>query len=83
MESDESVCRLTKIIVELADRFGLKSIGEGVEKDMQSESLQKFGCDFIQGYLYGKPAEITDLPAMCDWAETADSDKDFIARKAA
>jgi len=83
MESDESVCRLTKIIVELADRFGLKSIGEGVEKELQSESLQKFGCDFIQGYLYGKPAETNDLPAMCDWDVAAESDTDYLAQKAA
>lgn len=65
MDSDESVRRLTKIIVELADRFDLESIGEGVELEAQSEVLQQFGCDFLQGYLYGKPSAPIDVPALC------------------
>jgi len=45
MESDESVRRLTRIIVELAEKFDLTPIGEGVELVAEFESLQQFGCD--------------------------------------
>ena len=69
METDSSVRRLTKIIVELAERFDLASIGEGVEVEAQSTSLQQFGCDYLQGYLYGKPAESDDVPALCGWID--------------
>jgi len=67
MGSDKSVLRLTQVIVELADRFSLTSIGEGVELDEQAISLQKFGCDLLQGYLFGKPAGPIDVPALCGW----------------
>ncbi len=69
METDESVCRLTKVIVELADRFELKSIGEGVELDVQSSSLKEYGCDYLQGYKYGKPSSPDEVPALCGWVK--------------
>ncbi len=67
MATDESVCRLTKVIVELADRFDLESIGEGVEQDVQSTTLQNYGCDYLQGYMYGKPSRAEEVPALCGW----------------
>jgi len=73
MGSDKSVLRLTQVIVELADRFSLAAIGEGVEIDEQSTSLQKFGCDLLQGYLYGKPVEAIDVPALCGWQQIGGS----------
>jgi len=69
METDESVRRLTKIIVELAEKFDLMPIGEGVEVIAQSESLQDFGCDLLQGYLYGKPSEASQVPMLCKWID--------------
>jgi len=79
MESDESVRRLTRIIVELADKFDLTPIGEGVELVAESESLQQFGCDLLQGYLYGKPSEPGSVAALCGW----DGADDAANRKAA
>jgi len=69
MGADKSVLRLTQVIVELADRFNLAAIGEGVEIDEQAASLQQFGCDLLQGYLYGKPAEAIEIPALCGWKQ--------------
>ncbi len=79
METDESVRRLTQVIVELAYRFDLEPIGEGVEDLAQKASLKEFGCDLLQGYLYAKPAEADDVPAMCGWS----SDNHFQTKKAA
>ncbi len=73
MGSDKSVLRLTQVIVELADRFSLAAIGEGVEIDEQSTSLQQFGCDLLQGYLYGKPVEAIDVPTLCGWQQIGGS----------
>ena len=42
-------------IVELAHRFGLKSVAEGVETWHESHKLQGIGCQIAQGYLFAKP----------------------------
>jgi diguanylate cyclase (GGDEF)-like protein len=44
------------VVIDLADRLGLKTIGEGVETPAQAEALRNLGCDVAQGYLYGRPA---------------------------
>jgi len=69
METNLSDRRLTEVIVDLAERFGLAPIGEGVEVETQSNTLQQFGCDLLQGYLLGKPTEVDDVPAVCGWLD--------------
>ncbi len=46
---------LCEVFVELAKRFGLKTVGEGIELIHESHKLQSLGCDVGQGYLYAKP----------------------------
>jgi EAL domain-containing protein (putative c-di-GMP-specific phosphodiesterase class I) len=46
---------LCETIVELAKRFGLKSVAEGIETTHESHKLQGVGCDIGQGYLFAKP----------------------------
>lgn len=46
---------LCETIVELAHRFGLKAVAEGVETHHESHKLQALGCDVGQGYLFAKP----------------------------
>jgi EAL domain-containing protein (putative c-di-GMP-specific phosphodiesterase class I) len=41
--------------VELAKRFGLKTVAEGVDTTHESHKLQALGCDIGQGYLFAKP----------------------------
>ncbi|MCH7623029.1 MAG: EAL domain-containing protein, partial [Nitrospinae bacterium] len=51
----EEDATLAKAIVTLAKAMNLKTIGEGVETEIQKEVLRSIGCDFIQGYLLSKP----------------------------
>jgi diguanylate cyclase (GGDEF)-like protein/PAS domain S-box-containing protein len=44
-------------IVALAHALDIEVIAEGVENDAQRDFLQRCGCDFIQGYLIGRPAD--------------------------
>ena len=46
---------LCETIVELAKRFELKTVAEGIETVHESHKLQGLGCDIGQGYLFAKP----------------------------
>ncbi|MGE5677547.1 MAG: putative bifunctional diguanylate cyclase/phosphodiesterase, partial [Pseudomonadota bacterium] len=46
---------LVKSILSLAHDIGLKVVAEGVENEYQRECLAQCECDFVQGYLIGKP----------------------------
>ena len=46
---------LCETIVELAKRFELKVVAEGIETTHESHKLQGLGCDIGQGYLFAKP----------------------------
>jgi EAL domain-containing protein (putative c-di-GMP-specific phosphodiesterase class I) len=46
---------LCETIVELAKRFELKTVAEGIESAHESHKLQGIGCDIGQGYLFARP----------------------------
>ena len=52
---------LCEVFVELAKRFGLKTVAEGIELVHESHKLQALGCDVGQGYLYAKPMSKAQL----------------------
>ncbi len=57
---------LCETIVELAKRFDIKTVAEGIETTHESHKLQGIGCDIGQGYLFAKPmakAAFVDLLA--------------------
>jgi diguanylate cyclase (GGDEF)-like protein/PAS domain S-box-containing protein len=55
---------LCEAIIVMAHKLGLQVIGEGVEHHLQDEMLDKFGCDFVQGYLYSRPILAEQLDAI-------------------
>ncbi len=55
---------LVESIIGLSHSFDLKVIAEGVELEEQVDLLKDMGCDYIQGYYYGKPMNVTDTE---DW----------------
>ena len=42
-------------IIDLAHELDIKVTAEGIETRDQAEALRKMGCDFGQGYLFGRP----------------------------
>ena len=46
---------LCETIVELAKRFELKTVAEGIETMHESHKMQGIGCDIGQGYLFARP----------------------------
>jgi diguanylate cyclase (GGDEF)-like protein len=49
---------IVSAIVALAHALDIEVIGEGVENEAQREFLRRCGCDYIQGYLVGRPQEV-------------------------
>ena len=48
-------------IIELARRFGLKTVAEGIESSHESHKLQGLGVAVGQGFLFAKPMSKEDL----------------------
>ena len=46
---------LVRAMVEMSHALGKKVIAEGVETSEQEEYLYSIGCDWAQGFLYGRP----------------------------
>ena len=65
-KGDES---LIAAIVAMADSLGIEVVAEGVENDAQRECIKKIGCDYMQGYLFGKPMRADEVVA-CYGSET-------------
>jgi PAS domain S-box-containing protein len=55
MASDPETLEIVRIIITLAHTLGLKVIAEGIEDEQQRETLQRFGCEEGQGYLFHRP----------------------------
>jgi len=48
---------IVSAIVALAHALGIRVIAEGVESEAQRAFLERCGCDFVQGFLTGHPAD--------------------------
>jgi len=48
-------------LVSLCHSQGLKVTVEGVETKEMDSYLTDIGCDYLQGYYFGKPAKLEDL----------------------
>lgn len=44
-------------IIELVHHLGIKTIAEGVESKEQYDALNNINCDYIQGYVVGRPLD--------------------------
>jgi EAL domain-containing protein (putative c-di-GMP-specific phosphodiesterase class I) len=51
---------IAQAVISLAGALGVRVVAEGVETCTQEARLLQYGCDFGQGYLYGKPQTITE-----------------------
>ncbi|MGI1669315.1 MAG: EAL domain-containing protein [Neptuniibacter sp.] len=52
---DDQDRTLVEVIIKMGQTLGIKVVAEGVEEEAQLALLKQFGCDYVQGYLLGKP----------------------------
>ena len=57
---------IIQAIAQLVRRFGFEVVAEGVESPQQLSGLRSVGCDFIQGYLLGRPMPAEDAAMLLE-----------------
>jgi diguanylate cyclase len=53
--------QFVEALIRMCHDLGHRVVAEGVEEVGQLARLQDFGCDFVQGYLLGRPQPPTDI----------------------
>jgi diguanylate cyclase (GGDEF)-like protein/PAS domain S-box-containing protein len=52
---------LVEAIIVMCHKMGMRVVAEGVETVLQRNLLQGMGCDYMQGYLFGRPEPASQL----------------------
>ena len=55
MLTDNDDYVIVKAIIAMADSLGLETTAEGVEQAAQAQALNSLGCQFVQGFHFGRP----------------------------
>lgn len=55
IETDTVAQEIVSAVIKIAKSMHIETIAEGVEFEGQAKMLRDMGCDYVQGYLYGKP----------------------------
>ncbi len=61
IEHDNIAFEIVSAVIRIAKSKKIETIAEGIENEGQEEILRKAGCDYGQGYLYGKPMPAAEM----------------------
>lgn len=64
MDNGESSKKYVASIISIGHILGLEVISEGVEREDQVETLSEIGCDYIQGFVWGRPLPPEDAAKL-------------------
>ena len=65
LESDPVMTDMVDSIIYMGHIMDCEVISEGVESESQLEILKEHKCDFIQGFVWGKPLPFEEAKALC------------------
>lgn len=68
---DKNAEAIAQSVIMLAHSMRVEVVAEGVETGPQLERLRALGCDYAQGYLFGRAVPPTDLARVFDTTQTA------------
>ena len=54
LESEEDQ-RIVKAMIELGQTLGMQIVVEGIENRNMADLIASYGCDYLQGYYFGRP----------------------------
>jgi diguanylate cyclase (GGDEF)-like protein/PAS domain S-box-containing protein len=66
MVSDPADAKIVETIVLLAGAMDLQTVAEGIETEAQFRAARMLGCDFVQGYLFARPASGADITPLLE-----------------
>lgn len=66
MNTSESSRQYVAAIISIGHVMGFDVISEGVEEIGQLETLKEIGCDFIQGFIWGRPLPAEDVDKLLE-----------------
>jgi diguanylate cyclase (GGDEF)-like protein len=69
---------IVRAITDLARALGMETTAEGVEESEQLAELRQHGCSSVQGFLFSRPIDPREIPALL-----ADEGQDWSAQRAA
>ena len=61
LEDDLVAQEIVSAVIKIAKSKKIETIAEGTETIGQVEILERFGCDYAQGFLFGKPMRASEL----------------------
>lgn len=64
MNTDDPSKQFVASIISIGHIMGFDVISEGVEENTQLDTLHEIGCDFIQGYIWGRPLPAEDAEKL-------------------
>ncbi|HEY9857356.1 MAG TPA: EAL domain-containing protein [Stenomitos sp.] len=64
VHQDRYKALIVEHLLELTRRLGIRTIAEGIEEAAEWRWVQAHGADFVQGYLFGRPASPPPVPAQ-------------------
>ena len=56
--------KYVEAIISMAHVMDFEVVAEGVEEQEQLETLRSINCDYIQGYIWGKPLPAEEAAAL-------------------
>ncbi len=64
MNTSDSSKQYVAAIISIGHIMGFDVISEGVEEPEQLETLREIGCDYIQGFIWGRPLPQEEVPEV-------------------
>lgn len=65
IETDPVMCDMVDSVIYMGHIMNCEVISEGVENENQLEILKEHKCDFIQGFVWGKPLDFDSVVCLC------------------
>lgn len=65
MKSNENNKDFINAVIYMGHLMECEVIAEGVEDEDQLSQLQSLGCDFVQGFVWGKPVDFDSAALIC------------------
>ncbi len=60
MNTGDSSRQYVAAIISIGHVMGFDVISEGVEEQEQLDTLKDIGCDYVQGFIWGRPLSAED-----------------------